>query len=823
MKRYLWIVIGVLNVCSSALASYHGCVFVDKNRNGLCDKGEKKVAGVVISDGLNVVKTDAQGNFLLKGHPRQRFIFVTTPSGYKIPTGHFHPITTDSISYDFALIPYEAGIDKQGNHKFVHISDTEIHNTVGNEQWVENIRDYAANERVSFIVHTGDICYAAGMKKHITLMNTNNMQVPVYYCIGNHDLVSGKYGEEMFENIYGPVYYSFESGNVHYIVTPMPGGDYRPGYTRQDVYAWLKNDLAHVKKGTPIIIFNHDILTHSDRFIYKGNTENSICLNDYNLKAWIYGHWHINHIKKQGDVYTICTSSLDKGGIDHSSNAFRVMHIDGQGNPRSELRYAYLDKKITIAAFCGSQLLVNTYSSVSPVKKVSVEGLLEGKQVFNKVLLEQCTDWTWKATLPIKKIWKNKELKLKISAYFNNGEIAEIENSYVVSKELPEVQLTENWDNMLATPAHTATNQAYVDNLLQLVWAKNLKANLCMTSPLIHDGKVFIASMDENFRKEAYLYALNGKDGSLIWKTPLAHSVKNSITITDGKVFAQDVLGNLYAVDIDTGLLVWKVKLPVNELPSLIEGLVSCDKIVYAGTGKALSAINASTGEVIWRNKGWNQREGTTTTLSMGNGVLIGSVQWGALHANDAITGKYLWSLSEHGLRNRGASAAIHGSLLYIVSGKSFFIIEAQTGRIVVRKELPYNMDATSTPLLTDKEIILGTADKGLVALDNQTLEEKWRTPVGAALVYSVPYTRPDVQTIETSPVCVGEIVYVAASDGCIYGVSKKEGRIVWKYQSGAPFLSSVAVSGNSLVASDLGGNIYLFSTMTEKSKRKNK
>ena len=151
--------------------------------------------------------------------------------------------------------------------------------------------------------------------------------------------------------------------------------------------------------------------------------------------------------------------------------------------------------------------------------------------------------------------------------------------------------------------------------------------------------------------------------------------MKNSITITDGKVFAQDVLGNLYAVDIDTGLLVWKVKLPVNELPSLIEGLVSCDKIVYAGTGKALSAINASTGEVIWRNKGWNQREGTTTTLSMGNGGLIGSVQWGALHANDAITGKYLWSLSEHGLRNRGASAAIHGSLQYIVYGKSKFII----------------------------------------------------------------------------------------------------------------------------------------------------
>ena len=51
-------------------------------------------------------------------------------------------------------------------------------------------------------------------------MNTENMDCPVFYCIGNHDLVKGKYGEELFENIYGPVYYSFDAGRVHYIVTP---------------------------------------------------------------------------------------------------------------------------------------------------------------------------------------------------------------------------------------------------------------------------------------------------------------------------------------------------------------------------------------------------------------------------------------------------------------------------------------------------------------------------------------------------------------------------------------------------------------------------
>ena len=64
------------------------------------------------------------------------------------------------------------------------------------------------------------------MKSHIELMNTTNMNCPIFYCIGNHDLVEGQYGEELFESIYGPTYYSFDVGSTHYIVTPMLMGDF---------------------------------------------------------------------------------------------------------------------------------------------------------------------------------------------------------------------------------------------------------------------------------------------------------------------------------------------------------------------------------------------------------------------------------------------------------------------------------------------------------------------------------------------------------------------------------------------------------------------
>lgn len=159
----------------------------------------------------------------------------------------------------------------------------------------------------------------------------------------------------------------------------------------------------------------------------------------------------------------------------------------------------------------------------------------------------------------------------------------------------------------------------------------------------------------------------------------------------------------------------------------------------------------------------------------------------------------------------------MHGSLLYIIAEKSFFILKARTGRIIIRKQLPYNLDVTSTPLLTEKEIIFGTANKGLVALDNQTLEEKWNCPVEDALIFTAPYTRSFSGTIETSPVLTGNTVYVGASDGTVYAIDANTGNKLWKYKTGAPIFGTVAISGNALIVTDFGGNVYAFRTMYHK------
>ena len=187
--------------------------------------------------------------------------------------------------------------------------------------------------------------------------------------------------------------------------------------------------------------------------------------------------------------------------------------------------------------------------------------------------------------------------------------------------------------------------------------------------------------------------------------------------------------------------------------------------------------------------------------------VLVGHAFWEATHANDIRTGRRLWS-KRFGF---GSPMAAHDGLLYFLSDRSLTVMEAKTGRKVVQKEYGFELKNLSTPLVTDSEIIFGTAENGVVAVDASTLEEKWRFRTGRAMIYTVPTLGDPASPVETSPVLSGDVVYIGASDGYLYGLDRKTGRLLWKHATGAPVLGSVAVSGNALFAVDFSGNVYGF------------
>ena len=96
------------------------------------DTNGTPVAGVSVSDGRHVVKTDENGTFKLNGYRKTRFICVSTPAGY-VCDNYYLPVSDDISSYDFTLTPSER--TAQDNYSFLQISDTEIGETALATGW----------------------------------------------------------------------------------------------------------------------------------------------------------------------------------------------------------------------------------------------------------------------------------------------------------------------------------------------------------------------------------------------------------------------------------------------------------------------------------------------------------------------------------------------------------------------------------------------------------------------------------------------------------------------------------------------------------------
>ena len=312
-------------------------------RSGKVTGDGKPFKDVIVTDGLVCVKTDAAGRWSLPFREEARFVSVTIPSGWRTSGAHYLPLAGSASSLDFNLVPWAASA--KAGCAFVQVADSEIHSTNEAEcRWIGSVREVAAESKAAFVIHTGDICAKNGLEAHIKVMNAETVGVPVFYCIGNHDLVSGyDYGEKLFESIYGPCWHSFDAGGVHFIVTPMVGGSDRPaGYTATQVADWIRADLALVDPKTPVVFFNHYLCSFSDPAaagrVWGG--ERPVDLRTAcNFRAWVHGHLHARSFTWKDGVAVIAASNPNFGGSDHSPSSARVITVPMEGRVSARTFY----------------------------------------------------------------------------------------------------------------------------------------------------------------------------------------------------------------------------------------------------------------------------------------------------------------------------------------------------------------------------------------------------------------------------------------------------------------------------------------------------
>lgn len=354
-----------------------GIVYHDANSNQKFDAGEKLLPDVRVSNGRDVVRTNAKGQYELTVD-NDDILFVVKPRGYRTPLSednlprfyYIHkpagspelkfkgvaPTGELPASVDFPL--YEQNEPEQ--FRAVLFGDPQPRDQQEVDYIAHDIVEELIGTEASFGVTLGDIVFNdldvfVPLNKTVALIG-----IPWYNVIGNHDInfdaQGDKQSDETFESIYGPAYYSFDYGQVHFIVLddiewhhPTPGGkgQYRGGLGDEQM-TFIRNDLALIPDEQLVVLMMHiPLVDVRDRTeLYRLIEKRPFCIS-------ISGHTHHHEhrfIKKEDGWLgpephhhiinvTVCGSwwsgAPDERGIPHTAmadgapNGYSILSFDG--------------------------------------------------------------------------------------------------------------------------------------------------------------------------------------------------------------------------------------------------------------------------------------------------------------------------------------------------------------------------------------------------------------------------------------------------------------------------------------------------------------
>lgn len=763
------------SVIMAALLIISGALHGQHTISGrVADIAGNGIPGVAVTDGFTIVTTSSDGKYGFKTDRSARFVYLSTPDNYYVANGSFYtPLKKESSEYNFTL-----SYEKSPSRHFVHMGDTE--ESVYRD-FADEIKNYAAINRPAFIIFNGDICYEKGMRFHANEMTSEKLGARAYYTLGNHDLVAGEYGEQMYESLFGPVWYSFTWGGVHFIMAPVNYGDKVPSYKSDDVYRWIKRDLELLKPGTPIVYVNHHLNEYNRDFDFTTDAVN-LNLGSYNLKAYLHAHYHTNvWSNNTKGVAVISTMSPNKGGIDHSPSSFRVIRYDENGNLSSELRYSSIKNHIAVNLFKNPsgeyEAAANIYNTGADAVAVNV---CKGEQRYP---LTRRGSWMW------------------------SGKAAK-------GSEIIEVTFADG------TFIKKAITYPYADNVA-IEWSSKPAGGIFMAAPVIKGEIAVVATFDDDNGGKAGIRGIDTKTGEYIWHLPTSNSVKNSMATSGNRIYAIDVEGFVYCADISTGKLLWRKQLREKGLhPLFTNGLTISGGLVYAGMGNTLCALNEATGEVVWKNDKWNGGVNTVASpvVDSASGVLLSSAYWLGRFAHNSKTGALIWQKRDDDTRICDNTPVVFKGKFFYTSPGYITVVDPLTGTEEVKEKINYTVNNNSRPFVNDEYYITGTTDKGVVAYDRKAgYKELWNFKCAPALLYTAPYTKDYQMTVEGGVAVKDNRLYFGANDGWLYCVNITNGLFVWKLNLGAPLLSNVVIDGERLYVSDMGGTLWCINLLALK------
>lgn len=432
-------VLGCACLCLALASPAHavtarGTVFEDRNGNGVRDPHEPGLPGVRVSNQREVVVTDATGRwelpagddtifFVVKprgwmppvdAHQLPRFFYVHKPSGSPRTLKHpgVDPTGPLPASIDFPLRRQK----EPKTFKAVFMGDTQPRDIREVNYFRNSVIPELIGTDAAFGVTLGDVVF-----DDLGVFEPHNaavalVGVPWWNVIGNHDhnydVPDDRAANETFTRFYGPNYYSFDHGPVHFVALddvvwggakPAGTGTYTAGLDARQL-EFVKNDLALVPDERLVVLMMHIPLNDVGN---RGELYRLIEKRRYALSISGHTHWHEHRFITREDGWmgkephhhivtvTACgswwTGAPNAAGIPHATmrdgapNGYAMVTFDGHraslafkaaGMPASHQMNIFVPDTLTMANTSTNWVHVNVFDGS---ERSTVEFRLDGR------------------------------------------------------------------------------------------------------------------------------------------------------------------------------------------------------------------------------------------------------------------------------------------------------------------------------------------------------------------------------------------------------------------------------------------------------------
>jgi C terminal of Calcineurin-like phosphoesterase/Calcineurin-like phosphoesterase len=330
-----------------------GAVFHDLSRDGIRQGDEPGIAGVMVTNGREVVRTGADGTYALPVFDNMT-LMVVKPADHDTPTnadgvpqfayvhkpagtpqtlryGGIAPTGPLPVEINFPLIRRPVG----EQFSCIAMGDTQPYSNTEVGYVRDSVLDTILTQDLGGVecqLLLGDVMGddLGLLPRFMDIMAVTGL--PQYYIHGNHDYdfdaLNDADSADSWRTLYGPNYYAFEIGKVFFVVLdnvvfPCTAAEARPddrercgstegnpiynGRVTEDQMTWLANLMAELPQDRLVVFMHHiPFVSHIDSNTGRHQTDNAAdiyALLDGRPALSLSGHTHTLEFLAAGEWF----------------------------------------------------------------------------------------------------------------------------------------------------------------------------------------------------------------------------------------------------------------------------------------------------------------------------------------------------------------------------------------------------------------------------------------------------------------------------------------------------------------------------------------